>query len=52
MGLQNSEMCFDCCAHAYIGAYPENVVLIYGIVNTFGWGGGGAYPSDFVSLVL
>lgn len=37
--LQNSEMLFHCCAHTHIGAYPEDVVLIYGIVNTFGGGG-------------
>lgn len=52
LGLQSSEMCFYCCAHTYIGAYPDNVVLIYGIVNTFGWDGGWVLPSEFVSLVL
>lgn len=45
-------MWFHCCAHNYIiGVYPEDVVLIYGIVNFLGgWGGEG--QRDFSEYIL
>lgn len=47
--LQHDEMCFHCCTHNFMGAHPEDVVLIYGFVNFLV---GGLLRVCFDSLVL
>jgi len=50
--LQHNEMQFHSRAHNHIGAYPEDVVLIYGTVNFYFYFWGDFSENNFDGLVL